>query len=86
MTKDKSWIDEKIINHEKIHTRQEKEMLFIPFYIFYVVEWLIKLTKYKNRHKAYMNISFEREAYKNGDDLTYLKRRKPYAWTKFLRK
>ena len=53
------------INHERIHTAQMKELLFIPFYIFYILEWLIRLLQYRNSFTAYRNISFEREAYAN---------------------
>lgn len=31
-----------------------------------------------------MNLSFEREAYRHMNDLDYLKKRKPYAWAKYL--
>ena len=84
-TRDKSWIDQYVINHERIHTQQQKELLFIPFYILYILEWLFRLIQYRNQHEAYMNISFEREAYKYGHDLTYLSQRKPYSWIKFMR-
>lgn len=77
--RDSSWIDRQVINHERIHTAQMRELLFIPFYILYVLEWLLRLFQYKNWHKAYMNISFEREAYRHGHDLVYLKRRRRYA-------
>lgn len=77
--RDTSWIDRQVINHERIHTAQMRELLFIPFYILYVLEWLLRLFQYKNWHKAYMNISFEREAYRHGHDLGYLKRRRRYA-------
>ena len=83
-TRDTSWIDKHVINHERIHTQQQKELLFIPFYILYILEWLFRLLQYRKQHEAYMNISFEREAYKNGHDLNYLSKRKPYSWTKFL--
>lgn len=78
------WIDKYVINHERIHTRQEKELLFFPFYIIYLLEYLIRLIQYKHHHDAYMNISFEREAYKNGHDLSYLSGRKPFSWIKYL--
>lgn len=78
-TRDISWIDRHVINHEKIHTAQMKELLFIPFYILYILEWLFRLVQYRNLHKAYLNISFEREAYRHGHDLGYLKRRRRYA-------
>lgn len=71
------------INHEKIHTAQMKEMLYIFFYIWYGVEWLIKLFKY-NPINAYLNISFEREANVYRYDTTYLDTRKHYSWFKFI--
>lgn len=84
-TRDKSWIDKNIINHERIHTAQMRELLYIPFYILYVLEWLFRLMQYGFNKSAYYNISFEREAYANGDNLDYLKSRKPFAWTNFLK-
>lgn len=73
-------------NHEEIHGRQYKEMLWIGFLLWYVIEYLIRLVQYHNRNKAYHNISFEREAYANQGNLDYLKTRKHYAWIKYLRK
>lgn len=69
------------LNHENIHGRQQVEMLLIPFYIWYVVEYLIRLLIYGfNGDKAYRNISFEREAYENETDFNYLRNRKHFAW------
>jgi hypothetical protein len=68
-------------NHEAIHTAQMKEMLYIFFYIFYLVEWLVRLCLGKN---AYYKISYEQEAYLNQNNLDYLETRKPYAWAKYL--
>ena len=31
------------LNHEKIHSAQMREMLYIPFYIWYLLEWLLRL-------------------------------------------
>lgn len=64
-----------LINHEKIHLRQQIELLVIPFFIIYTFEFLFRLIQYKNWNLAYRNISFEREAYKNEKDLDYLKSR-----------
>lgn len=83
-TRDTSWIDKYVINHERIHTAQQIELLFIPFYILYILEWLFRLVQYRNLHDAYVNISFEREAYSNGHNLTYLPNRKPFEWRHFL--
>ena len=85
-TRDPSWIDKYVINHECIHTAQQRELLFIPFYILYILEWLVRLVQYRNRHDAYMNISFEREAYTHGHNLNYLPKIKFFAWRHFLRK
>lgn len=73
-------LSQRVLNHEAIHTAQMKELLYIGFYIWYLVEWLIKLCQYGR--KAYENISFEREAYAYQNDDTYLKRRKHFAWFK----
>ena len=64
-----------LINHEKIHLRQQIELLVIPFFIIYVFEFLIRLIQYRKWNLAYRNISFEREAYANEKDLDYLKSR-----------
>lgn len=75
-------ISEQDLNHESIHTAQMKEMLYIFFYIWYIVEWVIRLFKKSN---AYRNISFEQEAYNNEDNLEYLNNRKHYEWSKYLK-
>jgi len=72
----------RIINHESIHIKQQEELLIIPFYILYVLEWLVKSIIYRSFNKAYYNISFEREAYSNQRRWTYLEKRKSYAWLK----
>lgn len=72
------------INHEKIHTAQMRELLYVFFYIFYCIEWLFRLLREGNSFKAYRNISFEREAYANGDDLSYLSHRKRLAFLKYM--
>lgn len=68
-------------NHEEIHTAQMKEMLYIFFYLWYVLEWIVRLFMKGN---AYRNISFEREAYANEDRTVYLSQRKHYSWFKYL--
>ena len=63
------------INHERIHLRQQLELLVIPFLLFYVIEYAIRLLQYRSKDLAYRNISFEREAYSNEKDLNYLQSR-----------
>ncbi len=76
--------DAVFLNHERIHLRQQSELLIVFFYIWYALEFLIRLIQFQDRHKAYRNISFEREAYTNECDQLYLKKRKPYSFFKFL--
>jgi len=73
-----------LINHEKIHLRQQMELLVIFFYIFYVFEYYYWLFKLKNKDMAYRRISFEREAYENESDLDYLKKRKLWNFRKYV--
>ena len=75
-------LNEVFINHEKIHIRQQLELLIVPFYIWYFIEYLIRLLQFRNRKKAYYAISFEKEAYANEKDLAYLKSR---SFWRFLR-
>lgn len=72
------------IHHEKIHLQQQKEMLIFFYYIFYGLEWCLKLLKYQNKNSAYRNLSFEREAYQNENNLNYLKTRKSWAFLNYL--
>lgn len=72
------------VNHEKIHLRQQLELLILLFYIFYVLEFIIRFIQYKNKDLAYRNISFEREAYSKETDLDYLKNRSFFGFLKYL--
>jgi len=65
-----------LINHEKIHLRQQLELLIIPFFVIYSFEFLVRLFQYRAWELAYRNISFEREAYGNESNLDFLKKRR----------
>lgn len=71
------------LNHEKIHFRQQIELLIVPFYVLYLMEFLVKWMVLKNKNKAYKSISFEREAYANEWDDAYLKKRKLYGFVHY---
>ena len=88
------------LNHETIHTAQMKELLYVPFCIWYLLEYGIRIIAYglrflgrmvrdkKRKFRlslAYRKISFEREAYSNEDDVIYLESRKRFAWIKYLK-
>lgn len=69
-----------VMNHESIHTAQMRELLYLPFYLLYILEWLWRLIQtHGNSFEAYCKISFEREAYHRDHDLGYLARRRPFA-------
>ena len=70
------------LNHESIHTEQIKELGYIFFYIWYLIEWLLRLP-FGN---AYYNISFEREAYTNEKNRNYLQTRKHHSFLKYMKK
>ena len=74
--------DKTIINHEMIHVQQQFEMLFIFFYLWYFIEWLIRI--FVNGRRAYVMISFEQEAYGNEKNMDYLKTRKHFCWLKYI--
>ena len=97
--REKAKIDDVTINHEAIHSRQFVELMvlfamatvfirwwlpvFAPFafYVWYIVEWLIRLFKKGN---AYRKISFEKEAYANQGDFSYLKGRRFFNFLKYM--
>ncbi|WP_219634567.1 hypothetical protein, partial [Flavobacterium chungangense] len=73
------------LNHEKIHLRQQIEMLILPFFIWYILEFFIRFIQYKNRDLAYRNISFEREAYIKETDLNYLRNRSFFQFLHYMK-
>lgn len=74
----------KLINHENIHLKQQLELLILPFFIWYVIEFLLRLCFYKNWHLAYKNISFEREAYANESNSKYIQQRGFWQFLKYI--
>lgn len=72
------------MNHEKIHLRQQLELLVLPFLLWYLLEFLFQLVRYGDRYKAYKNICFEREAYSHEMNEHYLEERKPWVFLGFL--
>lgn len=77
--KEKYWCSKTLRQHEMVHWKQQMEMLIIPFYVWYFIEWVIKLFKYGKL--AYYNISFEREASQRNE---YPGNRKSFAWVKYI--
>ena len=76
--------DAVLINHEKIHLKQQLELLIVPFYILYVTEWLLRSLFYLNFYRGYQNISFEQEAYHNEHNMDYTRERGLFSFIKYL--
>jgi hypothetical protein len=77
-------LNRRLVVHERIHLRQQVEMLVIPFYLWYLLEYLFRLFRYRNNYIAYRNISFEREAYTHDRNFSYLLKRPFWNWRRFL--
>ena len=77
---------DQLLNHEKIHLRQQLELLIVPFYLWYSLEYFLKLFRYGDKNLAYRSISFEREAYSYEDDLSFLQKRPFWFFVNFLNK
>lgn len=74
-------ITSSMLNHEKIHTAQMKELFYVGFYLWYFVEWLIRW--YTTPQTAYRSISFESEAYSNQNNMNYLEHRERFSFWKY---
>ena len=71
------------LRHERIHTRQMLELLVLPFYLWYVLEWLVRFIVTRDAFRAYRSISFEREAFAHQSDPDYLHRRRHFVWLRY---
>lgn len=76
--------DPVLINHERIHLKQQMEMLWIFFFLFYLFEFLAKIVIYKKPGLAYRNISFEREAYAKERDFNYPESKPRWSFVKYM--
>lgn len=71
------------MNHERIHLRQQLELLVLPFFVIYFLEYVLGLLKYRSAYMAYRNISFEREAYDKEKELQYLRKRRFWGFIEY---
>lgn len=77
--------NEVLIRHEKIHLRQQAELLLVFFYILYGLEFMYHYFLCRDRRTAYYRISFEREAYAQEQNEEYLKNRKLFAFINYCK-
>lgn len=79
--KKRKGLDDRImLNHEKIHLRQQRELWVLPFYVLYLMEYTISRLKGRTHNEAYRQISFEQEAFAHERDFGYLCSRKRNAY------
>lgn len=74
----------RLVRHEKIHFRQQIELLFVFHWMLYIIFYLISRLKGYGHYGAYRCNPFELEAFTNDIDTAYLQRRKPYAWLNYI--
>ncbi len=77
-------LDPVLLNHERIHLRQQLELLIIPFYVWYLAEYVWHRRRGMSHVDSYLRISFEQEAYANEHRLGYLRQRHSFAFRKYL--
>lgn len=84
LSNEKDKTNKVLVYHERIHIRQQLEMLVFVFFIWYGVEFFFRYLSCKDWMVAYKNISFEKEAYENEKDLNYLKKRSFWSFLKYI--
>lgn len=60
-------LSERTLRHETIHLYQQLFLLVVPFYVLYLLFWLLGLLRWRNHDRAYRAIPFERSAYRLED-------------------
>lgn len=81
--KEKQMNNSKLYKHECIHHRQILELFILPFFLWYILEYLISRLKGMKHYEAYRNISFEKEAYHGENISNYASRPRWYGFLKF---
>lgn len=71
------------INHERIHIRQQLELLLVFFAAWYVASFFYSRLRGFSWYDSYRNIIFEREAFTGMYDPEYLKKRKAFAFLRY---
>ena len=69
-----------LLVHERIHIRQQIELLLIGALLLFVVETIYaRCVLGLSKRESYLYFSLEQEAYRNQHDPNYLKNRKPFS-------
>lgn len=74
-----------LITHERIHIRQQMELLLFGSIILYIIEFLYALIWLRfSWQESYLYTSAEQEAYRNQNFTDYLNQRKIFSQFKYL--
>ena len=74
-----------VINHERIHIKQQLELLLVGALLLQIIEIIYSLLVRKlTWYEAYLWSSIELEAYRNQNNFDYLKGRRMFSQFKFL--
>lgn len=73
-----------LVYHERIHLMQQIELLILPFYFFYVLNYSINIIRFRNHDRAYREIIFEKEAYQNEATINYIRNRPFWAFLRYI--
>ena len=74
-----------LVRHEKIHFWQQVEMLFIFHWLLYGFFYLMGRANGQCHYIAYRYNPFELEAFTHDPDEHYLRKRRPFAWIRYVR-
>lgn len=74
----------RLLRHERIHLRQQAELLILPFYVWYLVAYLWHRRRLGDHDAAYRALSFEHEAYARDRWPRYLDNRPFWAFLNHL--
>lgn len=74
-----------VVDHERIHHRQEIETLFVGLAVLSLIEFVYaRFVLKKNKMQSYLYTSAEQEAYLHMNNPNYLQERKIWALFKFV--
>ena len=74
-----------LVRHEKIHFWQQVEMLFIFHWLCYLFFYLVGRMNGQCHYIAYRYNPFELEAFTHDPEEDYLRKRRPFAWVRFVK-
>ena len=78
--------NEGLLQHEKIHIKQQFELLIIGAWILYGIEYFYaRFIKGLDKRQSYYYTALEQEAHRNSRVPNYLENRKPYAVLRYIR-